>query len=328
MAEGFKREISGIGDNYWLALCDLQRLLRAIIFMKPRALVSLIAAVFAVFIALSPSRASAYSLLLNAPSGWNGLAMGGSVVTGFRESGGPGLLLSTNAVLFPLINPDGPADVPGFSFTNWGAWTNFPTSGLAKDMAGAILDISWTTGTTEPDSFDSFDVRIRATNSAEGAMVDFGAGAVQADGVVRVNFFLQSPGPLFVEGGTAGLELPAMQSLTAPAPNIESLIAVATIARYGESPTTTYTRLPGDDALVIPLELSGSQEFRYELSYELITPYGTDPGVDYSFSGGAATTVPEPSTYALLAMSAAGALWLARRRPVGGRCVNFSSARD
>lgn len=263
---------------------------------------------------LAPSSTSAYSLLLNAPGGWNGLAMGGSIVTGFRESGGPGLLLSTNFVLFPMINPDGPADVSGFSFTNSGGWTNLPTSGLAKDMAGAILDISWTTGTTEPDSFDSFDVRIRATNSAEAAMVDFGAGAVEADGVVRVNFFLQSPGPLFVEGGTADLELPAMQLLTAPAPNIESLTAVATIARYGEPPTTTYTRLPGDDALVIPLELSGSEEFRYELSYELITPYGTDPGVDYSFSGGAATTVPEPSTYALLAMSAAGALWLARRR--------------
>jgi formylglycine-generating enzyme required for sulfatase activity len=43
-------------------------------------------------------------------------------------------------------------------------------------------------------------------------------------------------------------------------------------------------------------------------------PAGSDPLLEFSFVGFRLTTVPEPSTYALLAMSAAGALWLAKRR--------------
>lgn len=273
----------------------------------------------AVLALLAPSGALAYSQMLNLSGGWNGLVMQGQIVTGFLETDGPGTLLTTNPVFSPVFGPGTEAAVAGFSWTNSAAWTNLPTIGLPTDMAGAVLDIVWTTGTDAPDSYDSFDVRILATNCATQAKVDFGAGVpVEADAYVGVKFLLQTSAPLFVEDGTINFLLPAMATLTAPPPSFESLAAVATVGRYnGLDPETitSYTRSPGDPALLIPVELTEfNQFFSYELAYQLITPHGTDPGVDYSFSGGGSTTVPEPSTYALLAMTAAGALWWARCR--------------
>lgn len=262
--------------------------------------------------ALLPTRASAYSILLNAPPGWNGFAFYGSITTGFRETGGPGLLLSTNE-FFTLIYPDGPLSFPNAMSTNTLAFTSYPTTGLPKDMSGAVLDFVWTTGTPTSSSTDKFDVRIQATNSAELAFVDFGSGAVQADAVVQAKFVVESSYPLSTAYG-AFLELPAMASLTTVSPNIESMGAVATIGPYGGPATVSYTRVPGDPALVIPLDLAVSDFFRYELNYDLVTPFGTDPGVDYGFSGGAATTVPEPSTAALLGLSAAAAIVFRRRK--------------
>jgi formylglycine-generating enzyme required for sulfatase activity len=43
-------------------------------------------------------------------------------------------------------------------------------------------------------------------------------------------------------------------------------------------------------------------------------PAGSDPLLEFSFVGFRLATVPEPSTYALLIMTGAGALWWARRR--------------
>lgn len=273
-----------------------------------RALLLLGAALSVVF----PWRAAAYSVLLNPPSGWNGFFLRGSLVTGFRESGGPGLLLTTNTATL-LVAPDFPAPFPGASYSNSVAFTNYPGSGLAKDMAGGALDFWYTVGGYEASSYDSFDFRIRGTNSASNAMVDFGSGLVAADGVVEVDFALQSAWPLTTAFGAA-FGLPAMTNLTAPSPpNIESMIAVATVGPFG-SPTTTYTRHPGDPELVIPLELAENEFFQYELAYSLVTPYGEDPGVDYSFSGSAATAVPEPSTAALLCLAPAAGWFLLRRR--------------
>lgn len=277
--------------------------------LRPRA-----AIVFALLglAALLPHRASAYSILLNAPPGWNGFAFYGSITTGFRETGGPGLLLSTNE-FFTLISPDGPLSFPNATSTNTLAFTNYPTTGLPKDMSGAIFDFVWTTGTLSAASTDKFDVRIQATNSAELAFVDFGSGAVQADAVVQAKFVVESSWPLSTAYG-ASLELPAMADLTTVSPNIESMGAVATIGPYGGPATASYTRVPGDPALVIPLDLAEFDFFRYELNYDLVTPFGTDPGVDYGFTGGAATTVPEPSTAALLGLSAVAAALIYRRR--------------
>lgn len=264
------------------------------------------------FAAFVPSRVSAYSILLNAPPGWNGFAFSGSITTGFRETGGPGLMLSTNE-FFTLIYPDGPLSFPNAMSTNTLAFTNYPTSGLAKDMSGATLDFVWTTGTPDPSSTDKFDVRIQATNSAELAFVDFGSGPVQADAVVRAKFVVESAWPLTTAYGPT-LELPAMGDLTTVSPNVESMGAVATIGPFGGPATVTYTRVPGDPAITIPLELAEFDFFRYELNYDLVTPFGTDPGIDYSFSGGAATTVPEPSTVALLGLSVAVVGFCTRRR--------------
>lgn len=282
--------------------------------MKTRALRPRTAIIFALLglAALLPTRASAYSILLNAPPGWNGFTFYGSITTGYRETGGPGLMLTTNE-FFTNIYPDGPLSFPNAMSTNSLAFTNYPTTGLPKDMSGAILDFVWTTGTPAAASTDKFDVRIQATNSAELAFVDFGSGAVQADAVVRAKFVVESAWPLSTAYG-ATLEIPAMSNLTTASPNIESMGAVATIGPYGGPATVSYTRVPGDLALVIPLDLAEFEFFRYELNYDLITPFGTDPGVDYGFSGGAATTIPEPSTVALLGLSAAASAFIYRRR--------------
>lgn len=248
---------------------------------------------------LAPASSQAYSILLNPPDGWNGFYFEGTITAGFREHGGTSDLLTSSSALL-LVGPSYETPAPGSVYSNSVSLTNFPGTGLPKDQAGGLLEFSYTVGAADASASDRFDVRFTATTSASNAFVDFGSGLVEADAYFKVNLRMQSAWPLLTDAG-ATLGLPAMTNPTAPTPNVETLSAIATIGPYGV-PATTYTRLPGDPELVIPVTLGDGEFFEYTLEYSLLTPFGTDPTVSYDFNGSAATTVPEPSTLALVCL--------------------------
>lgn len=288
-----------------------KRIMRTPFFSRSMSRTLLISA-GALLVAFLPQRVSAYSILLNPPAGWNGFFFEGNIVTGFRESAGPGTLLTTNTQTL-LVAPDFPdPTTPGLVFSNGVGFTSYPASGLPKDMSGGYLYFTYTVGDGTSTSSDSFNFGISATNSAASAMVDFGSGLAQADAFFQASFSLTSAWPLETSAG-AMLGLPAMPSLTTTSPHIESMIAVATLGPFG-SPTTTYTRVPGDASLVVPVSLPEGDFFEYKLDYTLLTPYGSDPAVSYQLSGSMATAVPEPSTTALLTLAVTTLVIAVKRR--------------
>ena len=97
------------------------------------------------------------------------------------------------------------------------------------------------------------------------------------------------------------------QCLTAPAPTSEYMDAIIT------GPLAGYM-LPGDPSLDLPLDLGPLERMQYNLTYIVTTPYGEDPIITYSLTGGSAfATIPEPTGSALMAFMATGIL-LRRRR--------------
>lgn len=272
-------------------------------------------------LALDRRPATAESLLLNPPSGWNGIMVSGSVAAGWKQSGGAGLVMTPATTVF-LAGPSFPPLVPGQVLTAAPASaTLLPTSGDAKDKAQVTLSASVTVGDAGPTGFDTFNVSIFSETSAVNAKVDFGPGIglQNADAVVIADFMLVTFAPIpAVPFATIGL--PAIPALSAPPPNIETLTATARMGPYGAW-TTTIVMGPGYAGSVLPLTIgsSSSDAFMYRLTYTITTPYGTDPSVSLAFEGSMETaSVPEIGLMTLpvaLLAALAGLLESRSRRP-------------
>ena len=128
--------------------------------------------------------ASAESLLLNPPSGWNGMFMTGSIRAGWKEHGGAGEAISS-ASGFLLAGPSFPPLTPGQVLTATPLHLSIaPSSGAPKDNAEVSLAYSVTVGALGPTSSDKFNLSFSGVTSATSALVDFGGGLVAADAFI------------------------------------------------------------------------------------------------------------------------------------------------
>ncbi len=226
---------------------------------------------------------AAPSLLLSNQPGWNGWSVSTTIKAGFREHGGPGERAVTRTAA-RLITAASASPGESFPLTPPGALFT-PDSGDPKDKAQAQTSITYLAGGAS--SADSFSFNIAATTSAVNARHSFGAAPVPADAFVECEIILETFGPLT----GASLRLPAIPSLTAAAPSIESLTATAS------GPVSGFF-LPGYAETDFPLTLAPSGaagRFRYVVSYSIVTPFGADPVVSYHFEGAAATLPPAPA---------------------------------
>jgi hypothetical protein len=256
-----------------------------------------LACVLALVAATASRETAAESILLNPPSGWNGIFLSGSINAGWRQSGGAAVV-SVSTTSFLLAGPSNPPLTPGQILT--GAPLNLtflPNSGETKDKAQASLQYSVTVGAAGPGGSDKFNFAFSAETSAMDAKVDFGAGigVANADAYAVVDFFIQSSAPI-PASTLASIGLPAIPTLSAPAPSIETLVTTARIGPYGAW-TTTIVMDPGYGGSVLPLVLgpSASDAFLYRMTYTILTPYGSDPSVSFAFEGtmARAEAVPE-----------------------------------
>lgn len=285
-------------------------------------LVLLPVAMAAALLALAPRPAAAESILLNPPSGWNGIAISGSVTAGWKQSGGAAIATSSPSTSFLLAGPSFPPLTPGQVLTGpTASATILPTSGDAKDKAHVSLSYSVTVGAAGPGSSDKFNFSILGETSAQNATYDFGGGiGVQnADAFIIADFTIMSFAPI-PAGTFASIGLPALPVLTAPAPNVETMTTTANVGPYGAW-TTTIVMAPGYGGSILPLTLgpSVSDAFEYRMTYMLTTPYGTDPSVSLSFEGSMErASVPEIGLLQAPVALLAGALglleWRSRRR--------------
>lgn len=265
---------------------------------------------FASFLAAAgPTHAA--SLILASQGGWNGFAIEADIKAGFRQAGGtPGIAkeVSSGDGGFLLIAPDihPPGTTLNLTSTTTGSSplssSITPDTGMGKDIASGTLGVTFTIGTATTD--DSFSFLIDSTTSAETAMVDFGAGLEPVDSFFEVSLKLSSFAPATIPG--ALIQLPALPTLTAPTPSVESMNSL--ISSYlGGAPVVGF-QSPGDPGLSFPLELNGLESFEYELIYSIVTPFGSDPTVSYAIQGG--SSVPEPETLPLAGL----AILILRRR--------------
>ncbi len=260
---------------------------------------------------LFPNSARGSSILLTPPFGWNGFAISANIEAGFRESLGGGVIATKNQT-FMLVRPD-PEAVPGLVFASTPiSVTQAPASGEAKDVASGALNFSYTVGPAGASANDHFDFSLTSTTSAMNAMVDFGGGLVHADAFFHASLTLRTMGPINDAVG-AFFGLPDMPSLSSPT---ESMTAIVTKGLWS-APGTLATLHPGDTGSEVSLTMSRwDQEFVYTFTYDIVTPYGTDPTYSYDLSGAAgvaaAPAVPEPSTALFLCLGAALAFWRKR----------------
>ena len=101
--------------------------------------------------------------------------------------------------------------------------------------------------------------------------------------------------------------LPDMPILSSPT---ESMTATVTKGPWA-TPATLATLLPGETGVEVPLTMSlWSEQFAYHFTYDIVTPYGTDPTYSYSLNGEAGiAAIPEPtSTLSTLALISSGLL--------------------
>lgn len=270
-----------------------------------------------VVMALDRRPATAASILLDPPPGWNGIMVTGSVTAGWKQSGGAATA-TASSTSFLLAGPSFPPLTPGQILTATPASaTLLPTSGNAKDKAQVSLAYSVTVGGSGSTSSDKFNFSIAAETSAVNAAYDFGGGVgVQnADAFIVADFTLVSFAPI-PAGAFASIGLPALPSLGVPAPNIETMTTTARIGPYGAW-TTTIVMAPGYAGSILPLSLgpSASDAFQYRMTYTLTTPYGTDPSVSLAFEGSMErSNVPEIGLMHAPVALLAGALGLLESR--------------
>ncbi len=215
---------------------------------------------------------AAPSLVLSPTPGWNGWTVETKVKAGFREHGGAGEDAITDTQTMSIVPGSLAAGASATARTV--SATRTPLTGAAKDKATGTLAFSYTAGSATAE--DAFTFAIASTTSAVSAKQNFGSGLVPADAFFECEITLRTFAPLT---GGASIRLPAMPTLVSPA--TESLVATAT------GPISGFL-LPGDPGFSMPLELTASQMFEYKLNYTIVTPYGTDPTISYTFSGGAA----------------------------------------
>ena len=138
-----------------------------------------------------------------------------------------------------------------------------------------------------------------------------------ADAFIMAELTLIVPAP--VPAATlASIGLPALPSLSAGPPNVETLSATVKVGPFG-APTTVITQGPGSSALTLPLMLdpATTEQFEYKLTYTLLTPYGTDPSVSFNLEGSMErSSVPELGlgSAPLSLLCGAAALLESRRR--------------
>lgn len=218
------------------------------------------------------------SLILSPQPGWNGWSVETSVRAGFQQHGGVAEIFTTDSA-FTSITP-GTASGAEVGPRLVGA-NHLPDIGAAKDKAEGSIGFTYTVGTAAEQ--DSFTFTLNSTTSATDAKVDFGAGPVNADAVFEAEIVLRTFAPI-APGVT--FKLPDMPALHAPAPSEETMTAVFS-GWAGASPLSGFI-LPEDAGFTVPLTMTDPQMFEYKLNYRILTPYGTDPTVTYTFRGGAA----------------------------------------
>ena len=194
--------------------------------------------------------------------------------------------------------------------------TQTPTSGAAKDVATGEFKFSFTVGQADVSASDRFDFSLTSTTSASEALVNFGSGLVHADAFFHASLTLITNGPIRGDVG-AFFGLPDMPTLHS---STETMTAKVTKGPYS-GPTTLATLIPGDTGVEVPLTMATwDQQFTYTFTYEIVTPYGTDPTYAYALSGvtGSAAAVPEPSTYAAIfgSLALVGTAIVRRKRRV------------
>ena len=226
---------------------------------------------------------AAPSLILTGQPGWNGVIVSSTVKAGYREHGGAGERSDTRTAS-RLITPGSVTPGEAVTLAPTGALL-MPDTGAGKDKAQVQTSVSYRVGGAS--EADSFTFSIAATTSAMNARHSFDGAPVPADAFVECEIVLETFGPLT----GALLRLPAIPVLTAAAPSVESLIATAA------GPVSGFW-LPGDAAVDFPLTLApvgAAGHFRYVVTYSMVTPFGADPVVSYSFRGGASTLPPAPA---------------------------------
>lgn len=237
----------------------------------------------ALLLCLTGPLAAAPSLLLSPQPGWNGWSVEAKVKAGFREHGGPGEVAGTDTrvqtiALFGTL----PGDVITLPVASV---SRTPLSGAAKDKAEGSLAFRYQVGTAATQ--DAFSFTIDSTTSAMTAKQDFGAGPVPADAFFECELKLRTFSPL---GAGNFITIPQMPALTSPATETMSAVIDSPIAGF---------RLPGMPPIDMPLTLEPGQHFIYTLTYSIVTPYGEDPHITYTLSGGAGgqtmvNVVPNP----------------------------------
>lgn len=268
-------------------------------------------------IAFGIHEAGAASIILSPPAGWNGFYIEANIEAGFKQNGGPGSSTATASTARLVVDyADGSAVTPGYEFNSSPIALSIRPSDLAggsgapKDIASGALIFSYKVGSLAAGSGDTLSFNIAGTTSAMNAYHDFGSGPIPADAYFKATLTVLCFGPIPAHFG-ATLTAPALPSLADPTQ--ESIRAITSIA--GETPLPFFItdQGAGDPAVAVPLTMTDvSSNFKYELVYEVRTPFGTDPDFNYQFVGGS-SVIPECQT-AMLALVAAGTLASRRSR--------------
>lgn len=271
---------------------------------------TLAAIAFGLALALIPHPAGGASVLLNPPSGWNGFFFSADIQSGFHESGGVGIVEVKKSTVM-LVGPS-PDVVPGLVLNSTPiSAIQMPTSGNPKDVASGELRFSYTVGLADASANDHFGFSLTNTTSASHALVDFGSGPVPADAYFHASLKLVTMGPIGPAIG-AVFGLPDMPSLNSPT---ESMTAGATKGPWS-APAELVSLLPGDTGVEVALTMtSWADQFTYYFTYDIVTPYGTDPTYSYALGGVAGVAaIPEPSTARLSTLALVFGGLLLRRR--------------